>query len=90
MADRIARDSWKKPSPHALKEAPVETIDREISRAYQHAKAASEKPPNIHELVARVRASLAVLGYFASRRQIQEAARNERPLAASVRGGLHS
>jgi hypothetical protein len=65
----------------------VETIDREVSRAYEHAKAAGERPPNLREIVPLVRALLAVLGYFASRPQIQEVARREKYAAQRIPPG---
>jgi hypothetical protein len=78
MANRTARDPSKRPSPRGdLKQATVETIDREVSRAYERAAAAGEKPPNVVEILAPVRASLAVLGYFATKSQIQKVAKSE-------------
>jgi hypothetical protein len=69
----------KRPPPHgALKKATAEIIDREISRVYERATAAGEKSPNIVEIVAPLRASLAVLGCFATRKQIQDVAKSAR------------
>jgi hypothetical protein len=62
----------------ALKRATAKTIDLEVSRAYGRAKDAGEKPPNLVEVVAPVRASLAVLGYFTSVDQIQKVAKREK------------
>jgi hypothetical protein len=62
----------------ALTQATDEAIDREVAVAYERARDAGEKPPNLNEVVAPVRASLAVRGYFASGRRIQAVARREK------------
>lgn len=77
MANKIF--PWRRPRRHdALAHATEETIDREVTMAYERARAAGEKPPNLNEIVAPVRASLAVRGYFASARQIRAVARREK------------
>jgi hypothetical protein len=77
MVDRIS--PWRRPRPHdALTQATEEIIDREVTLAYERARLAGEKPPNIKEILAPVRASLAVRGYFASVTQIQAVAKYEK------------
>jgi hypothetical protein len=70
---------WRRPRRHdALTHATEETIDREVTLAYERAQVAGEKPPNLNEIVAPVRASLAVRGYFASVQRIRAVARREK------------
>ena len=71
--------SSKRLRPHdAQTQATEEAIDREIASAYERAREAGEKPPNLIEIVAPVRASLAVRGYFARFRQIQAIAKRQK------------
>jgi hypothetical protein len=77
MANKIS--PWRRPRRlGALAQATEEIIDREVTIAYERASVAGEKPPNLNEIVAPVRASLAVLGRFASARRIQAVARREK------------
>jgi hypothetical protein len=85
MANEIAPRLKRRSPP--LKRASVETIDREISRAYERAREGGEKPPNINEVVAPVRAALAALGYFATNRQIQKAASGEKHVGQRLTAG---
>jgi hypothetical protein len=77
MGNRVS--SWRRPRRrNALTQATEEIIDREVTIAYERATAAAEKPPNLTEVVAPVRASLAALGYFATTTQIQVVAKYEK------------
>jgi hypothetical protein len=87
MAGRFGTGSLIGQLRCGLKMATAEIVDREISRAYEQAKDAGEKPPNIREVLAPVRASLAVLGYFASKAQIKEVAGNEKHAAQRLPRG---
>ena len=70
---------WKRPHRRgALIKATEEIIDREVTLAYERARAAGEKPPNLVEVVAPVRASLAARGYFAIVTQIRAVAGYEK------------
>ncbi len=70
--------SERPPRRGKLKTATAETIEREISRAYERAKASGEKPPNVNAILVPVNASLAALGYYATRRQIMAVAMHEK------------
>jgi hypothetical protein len=77
MANNIS--PWRRPRRlGALAQATEEIIDREVTRAYERARTTGEKPPNLNEVVAPVRASLAVLGHFASAERIKVVAKREK------------
>ncbi len=78
MAKKIALSRRSRRWHHSLTQATEETIDREVALAYERAKIAGEKPPNLNEIVAPVRASLAVRGYFAGVQRIRAVARREK------------
>jgi hypothetical protein len=57
-----------------LKAAPDPEIHKSITTAYDSAEVASEKPPNLREIIEPVQGILSDLGYKASGSQIQKLA----------------
>jgi len=75
VLDEFTREMWPDIRP-TLKSAKSERITRALEAAYDSADSAGEKPPNVNEVVPKVKAWLWLDGYDASKRQIQELAQS--------------
>jgi hypothetical protein len=62
------------PSPLELRQAPIDKINEAIGAVYDDAAAATQKPPNVKQIVKPVKSKLAAQGFEASGRHIQELA----------------
>ena len=71
-----------------LRPASDPAIDEAISKAYDDAAAAQQKPPNLVQLVTPVQAILKLQGVRASTTQIQKLARADEHKARRLRPGI--
>ena len=71
LAAHEANAAIAPPEPEPLKPAPSTVIDQAITAAYDAAKAAQQKPPNVNEIIKPVQETLRSRGYSASGQQIE-------------------